>query len=76
MILFYFENCYESRKVEIVGPAFEVTHKFSLGQGQIEGNFGEISYPADKVLICQPHILLRMVEARLINVNKHIHTHD
>ena len=66
----------ESRKVAIVGAAFEVTHEFSLEQGQIQGNSGEISCPADKVPIWQPRILLGMVEARLVNVDEHTHTHQ
>ena len=35
-----------SRKVAIVGSAFEVTHEFSLEQRQIQGNSGDISCPA------------------------------
>ena len=77
MILFFIQECSSgSRKVAIVGSAFEVTHEFSLEQGQIQGNSGEISCPADKVPNWQPRILLGMVEARLVNVNKHTHTHQ
>ena len=47
-----------SRKVAIVGSAFKVTHEISLEQGQIQGNSGEISCPADKVPNWQPRILL------------------
>ena len=66
-----------SRKVAIVGSAFEVTHEISLEQGQIQGNSGEISCPADKVPNWQPpRILLGIAEARLVNVNKHTHPHQ
>ena len=51
----------------IVGSAFEVTHEFSLEQGKIQGNSGEISCPADKVPNWQSRsILLGMVEVRLV----------
>ena len=76
MILFFFQDfSSESRKVAIVGSAFEVTHESPLEQGQIQGNSGEFFCPEDKVPNWQPRILLGTVEARLINVNKHTHTH-
>ena len=65
----------ESRKVAMVGSAFEVAHKFLLERAQIQGNSGEVSCPANKVPNWQPRILLCMVEARLTNMNKHTHTH-
>ena len=75
ILLFIQEFLSGSRKVAIVGSAFEVTHEFSLEQGQIQGNSGEISCPADKVPNWQPlRILLGIAEARLVNVNKHTHT--
>ena len=73
--VFFQELSTESRKVAIVGSTFEVSHEFSLEQGQIQGNSGETSCPADKVPNWQPRILLGIVEARLVNVNKHTHTH-
>ena len=72
--VFFQELSSESRKVAIVGSAFEVTHEFSLEQGQIQDNSGETSCPADKVPNWQPRIILGIVEARLVNVNKHTHT--
>ena len=77
MVLFCFQELPSgSRKVAIVGSAFEVTHENSLEQGQIQGNSGDISCPADKVPNWQPRILLGMVEARLVNnVSKYTHTH-
>ena len=45
---FFQELSSEKRKVATVGSTFEVMHEFSLEQGQIQGNSGEISCPADK----------------------------
>ena len=46
-----------SRKVAIVGSAFEVTPEFSLERWHIQGNSGETFYSADEVPTWQLRIL-------------------